>query len=482
MSESPNEPYLRTTYAVWELTLRCNLLCIHCGSRARDARPNELTTDEALDLVRQLDEIGIREVSLIGGEAFLRRDWLEIAAEISRRGMRCTMTTGGYGLGPKLATKMAAAGIQLVSVSVDGLEATHDLLRGRRGSWRQAFVAIQSLRDAGIKTGANTQINRLSAPELPLLYRHLRDAGIRSWQTQLTVPMGNAADRPELLLQPPELLDVYPMLAHLLERGLSEGVRMYPGNNIGYFGPYERRFSSRPGTDGWDEVFWSGCQGGILTLGIEADGTIKPDPSLPTAAYAGGNIRDRSLHEIVHHSEILKMNEVAGTEHATDDLWGFCKGCEFAQICRGGDTWTSHVFFDRRGNNPYCHYRSLYHAAAGLRERLRQVTPAPGVPFDNGVFEVKREPCDRPWSADDELRFDAGAIRWPESWLDEAPELPARIADETERSVKAWHRRLPAGGWSPQALESPSRALPTLELQDPAQPRQSGSRRLEQSS
>ena len=37
---------------------------------------------------------------------------------------------------------------------------------------------------------------------------------------------------------------------------------MYPGNNIGYFGPYERRFRSRPGTDGWDEVFWTAVQAG----------------------------------------------------------------------------------------------------------------------------------------------------------------------------------------------------------------------------
>jgi len=457
MSQEPAEPYLRSTYAVWELTLRCNLRCIHCGSRAGDSRPDELTTGEALDLVSQLDEIGVREVSLIGGEAFLRRDWLDIAAEITRRGMRCTMTTGGYGLGPKLAAKIAAAGIRLVSVSVDGLKATHDRLRGREGSWRQAFVAVRSLLDAGIKTGANTQINRLSAPELPRIYEHLRDAGVRSWQTQLTVPMGNAADRPELLLQPPELLDVYPMLSHLLERGLGEGVRMYPGNNIGYFGPYERRFRSRPGTEGWDEVFWSGCQGGVLTLGIESDGTIKPDPSLPTDDYAGGKIREQSLRDIVYGSEVLRMNESAGTEHATDELWGFCAGCEFAEVCRGGDTWTSHVFFDRRGNNPYCHYRSLYHAAAGLRERLRLVTRAEGSPFDNGVFEIERQPSDHPLPADDELRFDASAIRWPAAWLAADPDLPARLAAETERSVEVWGRRLPADGWTPALSEAPPR-------------------------
>ncbi|GAA6619426.1 hypothetical protein NUACC26_052390 [Scytonema sp. NUACC26] len=81
--------YSRTTYAVWEITLKCNLACSHCGSRAGNARTKELSTEEALDLVRQMAEVGIKEVTLIGGEAFLRLDWLEIAKAINAAGMLC---------------------------------------------------------------------------------------------------------------------------------------------------------------------------------------------------------------------------------------------------------------------------------------------------------------------------------------------------------------------------------------------------------
>ncbi len=34
----------RPIYAVWEITLRCDLACRHCGSRAGRERPDELTT------------------------------------------------------------------------------------------------------------------------------------------------------------------------------------------------------------------------------------------------------------------------------------------------------------------------------------------------------------------------------------------------------------------------------------------------------
>ncbi|MFN3429886.1 MAG: radical SAM protein, partial [Candidatus Sericytochromatia bacterium] len=187
--------YQRTTHAVWEITLKCNLACSHCGSRAGDARPNELTTDEAVDLARQLAEVGIREVTLIGGEAYLRPDWLTIVEAIADHGMVPTMVTGGLGISAHLATKMAAAGLVSVSLSVDGLAATHDQLRGVPGSWKAAFRALGHLRDAGVQVSANTQINRQSMAELPALYALLREAGIHSWQLQLTVPMGRAADQ-----------------------------------------------------------------------------------------------------------------------------------------------------------------------------------------------------------------------------------------------------------------------------------------------
>ena len=69
-------------YVVWELTLRCDLRCTHCGSRAGDERPDELTTAEALDVVRQLAEMRTREVVLIGGEAYLHAGFLEVTAAL----------------------------------------------------------------------------------------------------------------------------------------------------------------------------------------------------------------------------------------------------------------------------------------------------------------------------------------------------------------------------------------------------------------
>ncbi|MBN3906104.1 MAG: nif11-class peptide radical SAM maturase 3 [Nostoc sp. NMS1] len=407
--------YRRISYAVWEITLKCNLACQHCGSRAGHARTKELSTEEALDMVRQLAEVGITEVTLIGGEAFLRPDWLEIAKAITDAGMLCGMTTGGYGITLETAHRMKEAGIGVVSVSVDGLEATHDRLRGKKGSWQWAFKTMSHLKEVGIPFGCNTQINRLSAPEFPCIYEHVRDAGIFAWQVQLTVPMGNAADNSEILLQPYELLDIYPMIARVAQIAAKEGVQVQPGNNIGYYGPYERLFR---GGDAWS--FWQGCTAGLSALGIEADGAIKGCPSLPTSAYTGGNIRDYDLRTIIEETEELRFNLGAGTPKGTEHLWGFCKTCEFAELCRGGCSWTAHVFFDKRGNNPYCHHRALTQEKHGIRERVFLKRRADGNPFDNGEFTLIEEPINAVWPDNDPLHFTGDRIQWPKAWQEEA--------------------------------------------------------------
>lgn len=410
------EPIYRTTLAVWELTLKCNLACRHCGSWAGKARAGELSTAEALDLVGQLAEVGIDTVTLIGGEAYLRADWLTIAAAIHDAGMACSVVSGGFGISAATVRRMCDAGISLVCVSVDGLEATHDELRGRAGSWGWCFRTMEHVRTAGLEVACTTQINRLSAPELPRLYELVRDAGVRVWQLQLTNPMGNAADEPALLLQPPELLDLFPVLARVAWRAARDGMRFAPANNIGYYGPYERLFRSQGHAWG----FWLGPDEGLTKLGIEADGTIKPDPTLLTLPYAAGNIRERRLREIITRAPAFQLNLGAGSPEGTAHLWGFCKTCEFAELCRGGDPWTAHVYLGRRGNNAHCYHRAATLRRMGRRERLEPVTVAVGKPFDYRTFAIVEEPCAAPWPTEDSLHFTADTVDWPPDWPEES--------------------------------------------------------------
>jgi len=377
---------LTPVHAVWELTLACDLKCRHCGSRAGKTRSDELTTDECLNLVRQLARLGTREVTLIGGEAYLRRDWLKIIHEIREQGMDCGLQSGGLHLTEDRVKSAAEAGLQALGVSVDGLSEVHDDLRGVAGSFDAAFKALHWAKKYGIESGVNTQITSLVIPQLPELMDLIIASGAKGWQVQLTVAMGRAADHPDLLLQPYELLELMPLLARLYRESADRGLLLLPGNNIGYFGPYESLLRG----SGDDRVYWSSCNAGKNTVGIEADGTIKGCPSLPTSPYSGGNVRDLSLDHIWWKTEELSINRT----RTNDELWGFCRGCYYAEVCKAGCTWTTHVLFGRAGNNPYCHHRALELSKQGLRERIVQVEKAPGIPFDHGRFELIVEAAD----------------------------------------------------------------------------------------
>ena len=376
-------------YVVWEITLRCDQPCRHCGSRAGAARETELTTKEALGVVDQLAAMRAGEVVLIGGEAYLHDGFLEIVSALKKAGIQPSMTTGGRGITAKLARDMKAAGMHSVSVSVDGLERSHDLIRKVKGSFRSAMEALDHLRAAKIITASNVNVNRANQADLEPLYDLLREKKIKGWQVQITSALGRAADRPEMLLQPYDLLDVMPRIARLKERAFADGITVMPGNNLGYFGPEEALLRSPVKGD---REHFQGCQAGKLVMGIESDGAVKGCPSLQTKAYVGGNLKESSLREIWDGSERIAFTRA----RTVDDLWGFCRTCPFASVCLGGCNFTAHALFGRPGNNPYCHYRARTLAAAGKRERLVPGKPAEGDPFDNGLFDIVEENIDAP--------------------------------------------------------------------------------------
>jgi radical SAM protein with 4Fe4S-binding SPASM domain len=335
-----------------------------------------------LDVVRQLAELGIKEVTLIGGEFYLRKDWDIIASDISRNGMLCSIVTGARQMDDERIAKAVKAGVGKISLSIDGLELTHDAIRGSSGSWKAAVSAAKRISNSGIDLSVNTQMNRLTMPELPAVADLLKEIGARSWMVILTAAMGRAADHPSLMLQPYHLLHLFPLLASIKREKLDpNGIAFFPGNNVGYFGPLAETL--RYGGDRGHA--WNGCQASISSLGIEADGSLKGCPSLPSADYVRGNLRERPLRDIVSELRQEKKEQPA-------ELWGFCKTCAYAQRCRAGCTWTSHVLFGRAGNNPFCHSRALALAEVGLAEKLELVAAAPGKPFDFGEYRIAEAP------------------------------------------------------------------------------------------
>jgi len=376
----------KPVYAVWELTLRCDQACRHCGSRAGPSRVGELGEDEVMDTAVQLVTLGTREVTLIGGEAYLHPQLEDVIRVLHHGGVRVTMQTGGRRVDDAMCHRLKKAGLSAIGVSIDGLEEVHEHLRAVPGGYQACLNAISAGRSAGLIVTTNTQINQLNMGQLDDLAALFQEHGVRVWQVQLTVPMGRAADRPDWIVQPWMVLDIVETLANIQRRAAASGLpfEVFAGNNIGYFGPHEAILRSRPGKNA---THWNGCRAGQQVLGIEADGVVKGCPSLPTAPYNGGNVKDLTLQEIWDHSEEISF----ARDRTLDELWGHCRDCYYAETCRAGCSFTAHSTLGRRGNNPFCWHRADTLRKQGLRERLVHVKKAPGKPFDFGLFELVEE-------------------------------------------------------------------------------------------
>jgi radical SAM protein with 4Fe4S-binding SPASM domain len=159
---------------------------------------------------------------------------------------------------------------------------------------------------------------------------------------------------------------------------------VWPGNNLGYFGPLERRLRASQGQH------WQGCTAGVTVMGIESDGGIKNCPSLGGPANVGGHWRVHGIQKVWDESYQLRYIR----ERTVDDLWGYCRECYYAETCMAGCTAAAEPLLGRPGNNPFCHHRALMMDRQGLRERIEHVAPAAGGGFDNGLFRVIREPKD----------------------------------------------------------------------------------------
>jgi len=379
-------------YAVWEVTLKCDQACRHCGSRAGRARVDELDTAEAIDLGRQLAELGCREITLIGGELYLRKDAAELVRGLSEMGLYVSALTGGRAVRPELLSDLVESGLKALSVSIDGLEEVHERLRRVPGGWQKALGVLDAAREVGLPVGANTQINRLNKDQLPELATILQDHGVVGWQVQRTMPMGRAADLPDLILQPWEILDLLEALAEIQWAAITRAARddtpifnVCGADDIGYYGPYETVLRSHPSSQ---PSWWIGCHGGLRGIGIEADGTIKPCLSQPTDSYAVGSIRERPLAELWAEAR----QRAIGVGRTVEELWGFCRTCEYAATCLAGCPSTTHSTVGRWGNNPFCWHRAKELRRQGLRERLVHAEEPPGGGFDHGRFEIVQEP------------------------------------------------------------------------------------------
>ncbi len=159
----------------------CNLRCEHCftNSPIGDHVKEVLPADKVADIADQADELGIFEWDLQGGELLLRPDILfETLDAIGTERFYMYLTTNGYYLDQAMAERLAEAGVNRVSVSIDSMdEKVHDEFRGKKGSWKRAMAALEHVQNAGMSPYLNITVAHYNAKseDVRLLMEYSKD-------------------------------------------------------------------------------------------------------------------------------------------------------------------------------------------------------------------------------------------------------------------------------------------------------------------
>ncbi len=332
-------------YCVWELTLKCNMNCLHCGSRAGEARENELSLEEALNVADDLIELGCQQLSLIGGEVFLYKGWEKIARRLTDNKILVNIITNGYLMGDKQIEEIKYSKISNVIISVDGMTENHNRIRNNEKSFSQIEKTIARLNQENIPIGVNTTLLDTNFSDLDDLHDFLAGNNVKIWQLQLANPMGNMSDRREQLIS---IDNIKKLTGFIRQKREEKLMSVYTGDNVGYYDEHERYIRGNPGNTN----YWAGCQAGLHVVGIDSIGNIKGCESLYDDTFIEGNLREESLSEIWFKEGNFAYNR----NFDPSMLTGKCKDCDNGAFCRAGCRGACFFTQGEYFENAYCVY------------------------------------------------------------------------------------------------------------------------------
>ena len=150
---------------VYESTMRCNLHCEFCYVGDLLNIEGEWRQELPLDMLeRAFPDRGGLQISLTGGEIFVRKDIISTLELFRAKGYVCGyLTTNGTAITEERAealAHLAAQGfLKHISVSIDGPAAVHDSARGAKGTFERTAQGLKRLQDAAQRTGAPLRVS-----------------------------------------------------------------------------------------------------------------------------------------------------------------------------------------------------------------------------------------------------------------------------------------------------------------------------------
>jgi len=345
---------------VWDFTHKCNLSCKHCYSNSGLILEEELSTQQALDVVDQLADAGVTALAFSGGEPLSRGDFFEVAHHAVERGLYVSVATNGTLLTKENVRKLKQTGVHYVEVSIDGATArTHDEFRGVPGAFEKAVAGIRNAIEEDLCACIATTATKSNLAEMPGVVDLAEKLGAERFTYFNFVPTGRGKAHYDQDLTPDEREE---LMRYLLNR-MSKGCK----TTILTTAPQLARVALQcQGPSGTGEVtmsmahmqtakvskkavpladFIGGCGAGRLYCSLSPQGDVHPCVFLPMTV---GNLKSEKFGDVWLESRLFD------SLRDRKNLKGACGNCSYKYTCGGCRARAKAYENDINGSDPGC--------------------------------------------------------------------------------------------------------------------------------
>ncbi len=348
-------------WIAWEVTGRCNLACVHCRSRSGEpGLDSAFTTAQAKALMDDIASFCKPVLVLSGGEPLLRPDLFELARHGVRQGFRMALATNGTLVTDEVCAEIKAAGIRIVSLSLDGATArVHDDFRRQPGAFAGTVKAAEAFRRHGIEFIVNSSFTKRNQDDIEPAYRLAKSLGARAWYLFMVVPTGRGQDILDELISPEDYEKI--LQWHCAMEKEESGMLVRPTCAPQYYRIAAQKAKAEGSALVRRSLTFSpgggkGCVCGQSIAFIDRNGEVQPCSYFPVSA---GNVKAKSFKDIWQDSELFR------SLRDFKSYKGRCGACEYLKVCGGCRARAALISGDPLAEEPLCGYMPLRMRAAG---------------------------------------------------------------------------------------------------------------------
>lgn len=299
----------------WNTTNKCNLNCKHCYRDAGRERNDELTTQEAKQLIEEIAASGFKIMIFSGGEPLMRDDLFDLIEHAVKFGLRPVLGSNGTLVKPETAVMLKKIGVMGIGISLDSLDSyKHNTFRGMKGAFEAALRGIAACKAAGLSFQLHTTVMDWNYDEILHITDFAVSIGAAAHHIFFLVPTGRGAQIKEEFLNAAQ----YEMLlGRIVQKQKEVPIEVKPT-----CAPQFMRIAKQQGVA---YRFSKGCLAGISYCIISPEGNVQPCAYLNTPV---DNIRNKPFDTIWRDNHVLK-------ELRSQDYKGKCGKCIYKQMCGG---------------------------------------------------------------------------------------------------------------------------------------------------